>query len=99
MNFYSSVICQGVHGGALKVDNKGLTFRAQKITLPEIYRNIVIDFSEISSIICKRKMILFPVVSVCLKEGVEHRFIVFNLRRFKNVVRENFGIAVLKGEE
>lgn len=38
MNFYSSVIYQGVHGGALKVDDKGLTFRAQKVTLPEILR-------------------------------------------------------------
>lgn len=98
MNFYSSVICQGVHGGALKVDNKGLTFRAQKVTLPEIYRNMVIPFSEISSVSYKRKMILFPVVCVRLKAGVEHRFIVFNLRRFKKVIRENFGSAVLKGE-
>ena len=96
MNFYSSVIYQGAHGGALKVDDKGLTFRVQKVTLPEIYRNMVIPFSEISSVSYKRKMIIFPVVCVRLKTGIEHRFIVFNLRRFKKVVREKLGIDVLR---
>ena len=81
-NLYASIICSGVHGGAIKMLDDSFMFRAQKITIPQEVKNLKIMYNKIASIHYKRKFILFPVIEIELKNQKRYKFIVFNHKYF-----------------
>ena len=62
------------------LEPQSLTFRTNKLTVNEKYRNLVLPLEEIEEIAWK--WIVFPVAIVLMQNGAEHKFIIFNKRRF-----------------
>ncbi len=75
--FYASLCWEGAQGGGLYADDKGIIFRAQKLTLPEKLKHIKMPYSAIKQVLASRALV-FPAVIVSLKNGEEYKFIVFN---------------------
>lgn len=85
-SFVCSLCRNGILGGALYLDSQSLTYRTNKLTVDERYRNLVLPLSEIEGILWKR--IVFPVATVNLKNGERYTFIIFNKPRFEKCFQE-----------
>ena len=78
--FVCSLCHNGILGGALYLDEASVTYRTNKLTVDKAYRNLVLPLDEIAELTWK--WIVFPVAAFRMKNGVEHKFIIFNKRRF-----------------
>ena len=85
--FICSLCRNGILGGALYLDEASVTYKTSKLTVDKAYRNLVLPLNEIADITWR--WILFPVASFRMKNGVEHRFIIFNKRRFNKHYSSN----------
>ncbi|MBO5009170.1 MAG: hypothetical protein J6D20_00500 [Clostridia bacterium] len=86
--FVCSFICRGgILGGALYIDEVSVTYKTNKLTVDKAYRNLVLPRDEIAELAWK--WIVFPVASFRMKDGGEHRFIIFNKRRFNKYYSYN----------
>ncbi len=84
--FMCSLCRRGILGGALFVDKECVTFRTNKLTVDEKYRNLILPVSEIAGI--KWKYIIFPVAEFTMKTGENYKFIIFNRRGFEKYYDE-----------
>ena len=80
-SFVCSLCHNGILGGGLYLDSTSLTYKTNKLTVDKKYRNLVLPMKEITEITWK--WIVFPVATVCMKNGESYKFIIFNKRRFK----------------
>ena len=87
--FVCSLCYRGVLGGALYLDDRALTYKTNKLTVDKKFRNLVMPLEEITEISWKR--ILFPLVTVNLKNGEAYQFLMFNKARFEAAFREYHG--------
>ena len=78
--FMCSLCHNGILGGALYLDENSVTYKTNKLTVDKAYRNLVLPLDEIAELTWK--WIVFPVATFRMKNGVEHKFIIFNKRRF-----------------
>ena len=85
--FICSLCRNGILGGALYLDEASVTYKTSKLTVDKAYRNLVLPLNEIADITWR--WILFPVASFRMKNGVEHRFIIFNKWRFNKHYSSN----------
>jgi len=85
--FYGSLCDQGRRGGAIYVDNEAIAYKNQTLTLPEEYKNIIIPIKEIERIE-KGCMLLFPTVTIYLKNHRHYKFIIFNRKRFLDNIEQ-----------
>ena len=67
-------------GGALYLDDNSITYKTNKLTVDKAYRNLVLPLDEIAELTWK--WIVFPIATFQMKNGVKHKFILFNKRRF-----------------
>lgn len=65
-------------------------FRTQKITIPQEVKNLKIVYNEITSIESKRRLLLFPVIDIVLKNQKTYKFIVFNQKYFMNHIPKQY---------
>lgn len=73
-HFVVSLIKNGLIGGSLIAD--AVTYHTGKRTIPQEYRNLAMQYSEISAV--KKDSLLFlPTVTFILRNGSEHKFVVF----------------------
>lgn len=79
--FYGSLCYQGIRGGAIFIDDESVVYRNQTLTLPEEYKNIVMPIKEIEKVE-KGYMLLFPTVTIYLKNQKYYKFVVFNRKGF-----------------
>lgn len=79
--FCGSLCYQGLRGGAIFVDNKFVVYKNQTFTLSERYKNIVIPIEE-NAKAKKGYAIVFPTVTIYLKNNEKYRFVVFNRKKF-----------------
>ena len=86
--FVCSLCHNGILGGALYLDHQSLTYKTNKLTVDKKYRNLVLPLQEIKDI--SWRQIVFPVATVCLKNGESYQFIIFNRSRFEKSFREYF---------
>ena len=75
-SFVSSLCHNGILGGGLYLDNKSLTFKTQKLTVNEKYRNLILPLNEINQI--SWKWIVFPIATIQMKNKEKYKFIIFN---------------------
>ena len=75
-SFVSSLCHNGILGGGLYLDNKSLTFKTQKLTVNEKYRNLILPLNEINQI--SWKWIVFPIATIQMKNSENYKFIIFN---------------------
>ena len=85
-SFVSSLCHNGILGGGLYLDNKSLTFKTQKLTVNEKYRNLILPLNEINHI--SWKSIVFPIATIQMKNSENYKFIIFNKCRFIKYFQE-----------
>ena len=78
--FMCSLCHNGILGGALYLDETSVTYKTNKLTVDKAYRNLVLLLGEIAELTWK--WIVFPVAIFRMKNGTEHKFIIFNKCRF-----------------
>ena len=78
--FMCSLCKAGILGGGLYLDNESVTFKSQKLTIDERYKNLIMPLEEIKEI--SWKWIIFPIATFHLENGEYYKFIIFNKWRF-----------------
>ena len=78
--FMCSLCHNGILGGALYLDETSVTYKTNKLTVDKVYKNLVLPLDEIIGLAWKR--VVFPIAIFRMKNGTEHKFIIFNKRRF-----------------
>lgn len=87
--FMCSLCHNGILGGGLYLDNNSVTYRTQKLTVDEKYKNLVLPLSEIKEITWK--WIVFPLATFRMKNSEEYKLIIFNKARFSKYYQEYSG--------
>ena len=78
--FMCSLCHKGILGGGLYLDDNAITYKTNKLTVDQTYRNLVLPLNEICEL--KWKWIIFPVATFHMVNGREYTFIIYNKRRF-----------------
>lgn len=79
--FRGSLCYQRLRGGVIFVDNKFVVYKNQTLTLSKRYENIVIPIEVIAKV-KKGYAIVFPTVTIYLKNNEKYRFVIFNRKKF-----------------
>ena len=91
--FIVSLCHGGVLGGGIVADDESITYRTNKLTVSQKYRNLEMKYCDIQGF--SRKWVLcFPIFSINMKSGETYKFLVFNPKRFSNLLNEKTGTAV-----
>jgi hypothetical protein len=80
-SFVCSLCRNGILGGGLYLDRQSLTYKTNKLTVDQKYRNLILPLQEIKEI--SWKWMLFPVATVHMNNGEQYKFIIFNKSRFE----------------
>ena len=78
--FLCSLCHKGILGGGLYLEPQALTFRTNKLTVNEKYRNLVLPLEEIEEVTWK--WVVFPIATFHMKNGEMYKMIIFNKPRF-----------------
>lgn len=84
--FMCSLCHNGILGGGLYLENQSVTYRTQKLTVSEKYRNLKMPLNEIKEITWK--WIIFPVATFEMKDGECYKIIIFNKWLFNKCIQE-----------
>ena len=85
-NTFSVSLCKnGLLGGWITIGEVSMAYKTGKLTIPEKYRNLVMVYNEILSI-TEGKMFFLPTVTVKMKNEEEYKFVVYNRKRFLEVL-------------
>ena len=68
------------------MEPESITYRTQKITVDEKYRNLVLPLKEIKEVTWK--WIVFPIATFHMKNGQDYKMIIFNKARFSKCYHE-----------
>ena len=87
-NYFLASLChEGVLGGGIVANEESITFRTNKVTVSQKYRNFEMKYSDIQGY-TKKWVLLFPVYTITMKTGEGYKFVVFNTRKFQAVLDE-----------
>ena len=87
-NTFSVSLCKnGLLGGFITIGDVSMVYKTGKVTVPQKYRNLVMAYSDILSV-TEGCLLFLPTVTVKMKDEEEYKFIVFNMKRFMNVLNE-----------
>ena len=92
--FMCSLCHNGILGGGLYLDHQAVTFRTQKLTVSEQYRNLILPLNEIKGI--SWKWIVFPVATFSMKNREQYKFIIFNKWHFQKIFRETDSLTFVR---
>ncbi len=84
-----SLCRNGILGGGLYLDNDSVTYKTQKLTVNEKYKNLVLPLREIKEIAWK--WVVFPVATFSMQTGEQYSFIIFNKWRFNKYYKQYTG--------
>lgn len=79
--FICSLCHNGILGGGLYLDRNSLTFKTNKLTVDQKYRNLVMPLKNIKEI--SWQWIILPVATVSMTNGESYKFMIFNKPRFE----------------
>ena len=86
-SFICSLICpNGIIGGGIDMDNTSVTYKTNKLTVNQKYKNLVLPLHEICDLTWK--WIVFPIATVQMRSGERYRFIIFSKGRFSKYFDE-----------
>lgn len=85
--FVASLCYMGAQGGGILLSDDSMIFKTQKLTLAEDYKKIQIDYRDIRQIRKDRSLFVFPAVVITKKNGMIYKFIIFNRKRFLQMLR------------
>ena len=78
--FMCSLCHNGILGGGLYLEAESITYKTQKLTVSETYKNLVLPRKDIKEITWK--WIVFPIATFHMKNGEKYNIIIFNKMRF-----------------
>ena len=87
-NTFSVSLCKnGLIGGWITIGEVSLVYKTGKVTIPERFRNFVMAYSDIFSVI-EGGFIFLPTVTVKMKNEEEYKFVVFNRKKFLETLKD-----------
>ena len=84
--FMCSLCHEGILGGGLYLDEQAVTYRTQKLTVEDKYKNLVLPLNEINEV--SWRWIVLPVATFHMKSGEKYHIIIFNKRRFEKYYKQ-----------
>ena len=86
-SFACSLICHnGIVGGALYLDENSVTYRTNKLTVDQAYRNLVLPLDKIAELTWKR--VVFPIATFHMSSGEAYKVLLFSKGRFQKFYAE-----------
>lgn len=85
--FIVSLCHEGVLGGGIVANGESITYRTNKVTVSQKYRNLEMKYSDIQGF-SKKWVLFFPIYSINMKSGETYKFLVFNTGRFNKLLNE-----------
>lgn len=85
--FIVSLCHEGVLGGGIVANDESITYRTNKVTVSQKYRNLEMKYSDIQGF-SKKWVLFFPIYSINMKSGETYKFLVFNTGRFNKLLNE-----------
>ena len=85
--FIASLCKNGIIGGAILADDEAITYKTNKLTVPVELRNIKMKYRDIKNTE-PGWLFVFPTVSVEMKNGAVHKFVIFGRKRFMDFINE-----------
>ena len=87
--FIVSLVKNGILGGSLVADEKSVTYRTGKVTVPQEYRHLVMKYEDIAELE-KGWLLFLPTVTIKMKDGKNYKFAVFfSRKRLINTIMNN----------
>lgn len=85
--FIASICRNGIIGGAIVADEEAITYKVSKgkLTVPIELRNIKMRYRDIKDLEAGW-LFVFPTVSVGMRNGDVHKFVIFGRKRFIDFV-------------
>ena len=81
--FVCSLCRGGILGGALYVDDTAITYKTNKLTVAQEYRNLALPLEEIQQITWN-----WILATVTLTSGAQYRFLIFNKPGFEECYQQ-----------
>ena len=91
--FIVSLCHQGILGGGIVADDESITYRTNKVTVSQKYRNLEMKYSDIQGY-AKKWVLCFPIFSINMKSGETYKFLVFNTKKFSALLKEKTGAGI-----
>lgn len=93
MKYFIVSLCKnGILGGGIVADSEKVTYKTGKVTVPQKYRNLEMNYKDI--VLMKQGwLFIFPTVSLKMNDDEEYKFIVFSRKRFVSLLRSK-GVIV-----
>lgn len=85
--FIVSLCKNGILGGGIVADSDAITYHTGKVTVPKEYRNLEMRYQDICGFTVGWLFVL-PTVLIKMRDGKEYKFVVFNRKRFVEVLKE-----------
>lgn len=85
-SFMCSLCHNGILGGGIYIEDNLITYRTNKLTVDNKYRNLVLPLNEICELTWEWSV--FPVATFRMTSGEQYKFIIFNKRRFNKYYTE-----------
>ena len=85
-NTFSVSLCKnGILGGWIVVGEVSMVYKTGKVTIPEKYRNLVMEYKDVLSV-TEASMLFLPTVTVKMKNEEEYKFIVYNRKKILEIL-------------
>lgn len=85
-NTFSVSLCKnGLIGGWIVVGEASMIYKTGKVTIPEKYRNLVMEYKDVLSV-TEGSMLFLPTVTVKMKNEEEYKFIVYSRKNFLEIL-------------
>ena len=87
-NTFSVSLCKnGLIGGWITIGEVSMVYKTGKVTIPQKYRNLVMEYKDVLSV--EEGIVLFlPTVTVKMKNEEEYKFVVFNRKKFLDILKD-----------
>ena len=85
--FIASLCKNGILGGAIVADDEAITYKTNKLTVPVEFRNIKMRYRDIKNTEAGW-LFVFPTVSVEMKNGAVHKFVIFGRKGFIDFINQ-----------
>ena len=85
--FIASLCKNGILGGAIVADDEAITYKTNKLTVPVELRNIKMRYRDIKNTEAGW-LFVFPTVSVEMKNGTVHKFVIFGRKGFIDFINQ-----------
>lgn len=85
--FIVSLCRNGLLGGGIVVDENKITYKTDKLTIPDKFRNLEMSYADMDGFTVGR-LLLLPTVTINMKDSENYKFVVFARKKFIEVLKQ-----------